>query len=501
MRRRLLLAVLGALGIAVAIPALAAAHPLGNFTMNHLVEVRISQERIELHYILDQAEIPTFQERDRSAAERISRVEAELMDRLRVTDDGRGLPLTVETGTTLDLLPGQGGLQTTRIEVDLSAPFDGTGTVAVRDGTYEDRLGWKAVIAKAGDGTDVRSTVPSEDITDGLRRYPDAGIERPSDVRSATFTVREGDGALTAPAAKGGGDTRTRSDSQTSGDGFAGVFADAAAGEGILLLLLLTAFGWGALHALSPGHGKGMVAAYLVGSRGTTRDALALGMVVTITHTIGVFALGLVTLLLAQYILPEDLYPWLNVAAGALVVGIGGAILWSRLQTARGKRAPLFSRLIDHDHEHGPDHTHGSHHHHDHPAHDHSEHDEAHSQSAHGHGHSHDHDHHPPRDITWKGILGMGASAGLIPCPSALVVLLGAISQQQVALGLLLIVTFSIGLAATLSILGIAVVHAGRLTSRLNVPGRVTRALPVVSAVIIVGLGLVLTGRALPEVL
>ena len=134
----------------------------------------------------------------------------------------------------------------------------------------------------------------------------------------------------------------------------------------MLLFLLLASFGWGALHALSPGHGKAMVAAYLVGSRGTSRDAVALGAVVTVTHTIGVFALGLVTLLLAQYILPEDLYPWLNIVSGLLVVGIGGAILWSRVQTARGRRNALFG----HHHDHG----HGHHHHHD-------------------HDHDHDHDH------------------------------------------------------------------------------------------------------------
>src|SRR5205085_12565855 len=124
-----------------------------------------------------------------------------------------------------------------------------------------------------------------------------------------------------------------------SGDGFAGVFADAASGRGVLLLFLLAAFGWGALHALSPGHGKTMVAAYLVGTRGTARHAVALGATVTITHTIGVFALGVVTLLLSQWILPEQLYPWLNLASGLMVVGIGAAVLRARVAKVAGRRS------------------------------------------------------------------------------------------------------------------------------------------------------------------
>ncbi|MFL5841036.1 MAG: nickel/cobalt transporter, partial [Thermoleophilaceae bacterium] len=250
-----------------------------------------------------------------------------------------------------------------------------------------------------------------------------------------------------------------------SGDGLAGVFSDAADGKGVLLFLLLAAFGWGALHALSPGHGKAMVAAYLVGTRGTARHALALGATVTVTHTIGVFALGVVTLALSQYVVPEDLYPWLTVASGLMVVLVGATVLRSRLRTRRAAAA--------HRHAH-----------------------------AHGHAHSHsDHTHsHAPQDLTWKGLFGMGASAGLIPCPSALVVLLGAISQHQVALGLLLITIFSVGLAATLSVLGLAVVYARGLLGRLNFGGGMATALPAISALVIVAAGLVLTAKGIGQV-
>ena len=146
-----------------------------------------------------------------------------------------------------------------------------------------------------------------------------------------------------APRGEGGDFTTTR---DGESDGFAGLFEDAAAGEGVLLLLLLAAFGWGALHALSPGHGKAMVAAYLVGTRGTARHAVALGATVTVTHTIGVFALGLVTLALSQYILPEDLYPWLNLVSGLLVVVIGAGVLRSRIDGAAAGTATATGTAI-----------------------------------------------------------------------------------------------------------------------------------------------------------
>ena len=210
----------------------------------------------------------------------------------------------------------------------------------------------------------------------------------------------------------------------------------------MLLFLLLAAFGWGAVHALSPGHGKAMVAAYLVGTRGTARHAAALGATVTVAHTAGVLLLGVVALTLSAFVLPEQLYPWLNLASGLLVVVVGSAVLRSR---ARKRKA-----------------------------------------------HAHHHHHHHPEEISARGILAMGASAGLIPCPSALVVLLAAVAQNQLALGLVMIVAFSLGLAATLTVLGLAVVHA----TQLPMPGRVAAVLPTVSAVAIVGVGVLLTFQA-----
>lgn len=439
----------------LAVPSVATAHPLGNFSVNHLAEIAISQDKVTVDYVLDQAEIPTFQERDRSEEDVIASKQAEVREKLELTVDGRVVELEPVAPPSLELRPGSGGLQTTRFEISLAAAVDSPSRVELHDGTFPGRVGWRGVVVKPGDGTTVRSTAPSGDPTKRLTTYPQDLLESPLDRRNGSFEVESGNGTVIAPPAEGG---RAVESGRGGEDGFAGLFSDAAAGQGVLLLLLLAAFGWGALHALSPGHGKAMVAAYLVGTRGTPRHAFALGGVVTVTHTVGVFALGFVTLALSQYLLPEDLYPWLTLASGLLVVVVGAAVLRSRVRNARSRTS------------HAHDHAHAGHHHHHH-------------------------------DLSWRGVLGMGASAGLIPCPSALVVLLGAISQREIGLGLLLIVVFSLGLAATLTGLGLAVVYAGRLTTRLHVSPKLVNALPAVSAVVILAVGLVLTARAVPGVI
>jgi nickel/cobalt transporter (NicO) family protein len=449
MRRALLLALL----LLVALPAAASAHPLGNFSVNHLAEVSVSSDRVEVRYVLDQAEIPTFQERGLPDGEVLARKQAEVRKRLVLTVDGVRVPLRAAGQATISHPPGAGGLRTTRVELPLAASVSapehpagfagGHRRVAVRDGTFPGRVGWHAVVPRPGTGTAVRADVPAGDPTGGLRHYPQDALSTPADVREASLAVSPGSGTLDAPdghrAAGRGHEGRD--------DVLSRAFSSAAAGEGVLVLLLLTAFAWGALHALSPGHGKAMVAAYLVGARGTARHAVALGATVTITHTAGVFALGLVALGLSEYVLPEDLYPWLNLVSGLLVLVVGGYVLRKNLRRHRRR-----------------------------------------------------HHHHHPEQLSWRGIVAMGTAAGLIPCPSALVVLLGAIAQGQIALGMVMIVAFSLGLATTLTVLGLVVVSAGRALSRLNVPTRVVTALPAVSASLIVGVGVVLTVQAVPQV-
>ncbi len=452
---RTLAAIVAAGAIALLAAAPAQAHPLGNFSVNHLDVVSISRDRVDVRYVLDQAEIPTFQQRDRSAAEVLAATRRAVERGVTVTADGRPVALRF-TGPGVVAHPrGQGGLPTTRVELGLRAPVGDARRVTVRDATFPGRLGWKAIVVARGAGTAVRSSVPAQDPTAGLRRYPPALLSSPADTRAASFSVAPGAGTVVAPRADG---TPAGSAAGGAGDALSSAFERAAAGQGVLLVLVLTAFGWGMVHALSPGHGKAMVAAYLVGARGRPRDALALGLTVTVTHTIGVFALGLVTLALSQAILPEDLYPWLNLSSGLLVVAVGAAVLRARVRATRA-------------------HAHQHHHHH-------------------GHGHHH---HHGPERITRRGLVAMGASAGLIPCPSALVVLLAAIAQHEVALGLVLIVAFSAGLAATLVALGLLVVSASGAARRIRAPGRAAALVSAGSALAIVAVGVVLTAQAVPQ--
>jgi nickel/cobalt transporter (NicO) family protein len=429
----------------------ASAHPLGNFSVNHLSTVSISAGRVDVRYVLDQAEIPTVQERGLGRAEVLRRKLAEIRRGLTLTVNGGRARLLRASRPKLTFPPGAGGLATTRLELTLDAVVRAPRRVVLHDDTYIGRIGWKAIVAAPGTGTAVRTHAPSGDPTGGLRTYPKDLLQTPLDERDASFSVTPGDGTLSAP--KGIGGRPMRAEAGRS-DGLTALFEDAAAGRGVLILMLLGALGWGALHALSPGHGKAMVAAYLVGTRGSVRDAVILGGTVTVTHTAGVFALGLVTLALSQYVLPEQLYPWLTAISGFMVVAVGAAVLRSRLR-----------RSHEHSHSH-----------------------------AHEHGHEHGR-------LETRSLLGLGAAAGLLPCPSALVVLLAAISQHEVALGMLLIVAFSLGLAGTLTALGIAVVHARRLVPPGIARGRVAALMPAASAVIVIALGLVLAARAVPDLM
>jgi ABC-type nickel/cobalt efflux system permease component RcnA len=271
------------------------------------------------------------------------------------------------------------------------------------------------------------------------------------------------------------GDTAT---GERSLDGFADALAGGNTHGLLIVFLLAAAFGWGALHALSPGHGKAMVAGYLVGARGTPRHAAILGLMVTATHTVSVFALGLLTLAASQYILPEQLYPWLGVLSGLLVVGIGLTVMRSRFRRWRVARAEAA----------GEANPRAGHQHH-----------------VHRHKHiGHGHHHHPDGPITMRGLIGLGVSGGIVPCPSALVVLIAAISQHRVGLGMALILAFSLGLAATLTAVGLAVVFGGRLITRLRPERRIfgsrfAGALPALSASVIVLAGVLITSKAIPQ--
>ena len=457
MRRALaLLACLAALSA----PAAASAHPLGNFTVNRHATVELSGERIYVHYVLDLAEIPTFQLGDTVGSPGFAEAAAR---KLELTVDGRPARLrTLEHRS--ERRPGAGGLETLRFDAVYVAATGSGATLALRDRNLGSRIGWREIVVRARDGAELHgASVPAESASDELRAYPGELLRSPLDVSAATarFTLGRGPGTppsldAAAPAAHEGG-------------GFEALVSRGDLSLGAILLSLGLAAFWGAAHALTPGHGKAIVAGYLVGTKGRPRDAVLLGAIVTVTHTAGVFALGLVTLLLSRFIVPESLYPWLTLASGLLVVGVGASVLLSRLR----------SRTHDHHHH---DHGHDHHHHH------------------HGReGDHHHHDHHG--EINRRGLLGVGVAAGLLPCPSALVVLLAAIALHRVGFGLALILAFSVGLAATITGIGLVAVLAKRAFSRLTLDGPVIRLLPAASALAILAVGIGITLNALPEVL
>jgi nickel/cobalt transporter (NicO) family protein len=430
MRRLVLLLVVAA---ALAAPAAAAAHPLGNFTINRFSRVEVSGHRVYVRYVLDLAEIPTFQAGRIDARAYARRIAANA----QLTLDGRRAPL-VPLGEALAHPLGAGGLHTTRLEVVLAGPRIGGPTeLAYHDANYADRIGWKEIVV--GAHTASRS--------DELRAYPKDMLSSPLDVTSATAALRPNGGPDVPPALSRG--KVLQAPDRVADARFASLVGRSHLSALVILASLAAALFWGAAHALSPGHGKTIVTAYLVGRRGTARHAALLGLIVTATHTVGVFALGLVTLALSQFVVPDQLYPWLNLVSGVLVVAIGASVLRARWRHGRG-------------------------HHH----------------------HHHDHEH----ATSFRSLLAVGVSGGLLPCPSALVVLLAAISLHRVAFGLILILAFSAGLALSITGIGLAAVLARSAFRRVSLEGPLIRLLPAASALVILAAGLAMTLRAVPKV-
>jgi nickel/cobalt exporter len=431
--RRLLLVLL----VALALPAAAQAHPLGNFTVNRYSGLELSGERVYVQYVLDVAEIPTLQEGSRLRRPGFAESLRKGID-LRI--DGRRTPLRL-LDSSLEERPGAAGLKTLRLEAIFEAAVSGGSRLAYRDRNFSNRRGWREVVVSAERGAKIASsTAPGISRSRVLTAYPRELLSEPLAVDAATVSYRPGSLAGDPPTVGELGPAERTS------NGFESLVSRELS-VGFVLLSLVLALFWGAAHAFSPGHGKAIVAGYLIGSRGTPRHALLLGAIVTATHTVGVFALGLVTLALSAFIVPDQLYPWLNLVAALLVLGVGLTVLRWRLRGAH-----------PHDHDHG-----------------------------------HEHHHHDRR-----GVLAIGVSAGIVPCPTALVVLLAAISLQRVGYGLVLILAFSLGLATAVTGIGLLAVTAKRAFSRLSFDGPVLRALPAVSALVVIGLGVVMTLRALP---
>ncbi len=515
MKRLLALAALAA--ALLAWPAAAMAHPLGNFTINRYSQVEIAGDRVYVLYVLDMAEIPTFQAGRIDGAAYARQIAANV----HLTVNGE--PAVLEPLRHALAFPkGSGGLRTTRLEVLLQGPHvAAAGTrLAYRDANYANRIGWKEIVVRASGGASTPvSSAPSTSRSNALRAYPRDLLSDPLDVTSATATIDPGTGPASPPELTSG--SALQAPDRVADHGFARLIGRGHLTPLVILASIGIALFWGMAHALSPGHGKTIVAAFLVGQRGKARHAAALGGIVTLTHTIGVFALGGVTLALSELIVPDTLYPWLNLASGVLVVAIGGSVLLGRLRGRLGDlhtigaRAGRASRLVlgrgvaarrtpaptpaaaaasaspGRFHATLPVSRQGG-------SVSSSAHTHAHGGLTHSHG-GREHS-HVPETPGWRGLVAVGISGGLLPCPSALVVLLAAISLHRVAFGLVLIVAFSVGLALTITAIGLVAVFARKAFRRMSFDGPIVRLLPAASAIVILAAGIAMTARAFPKV-
>jgi ABC-type nickel/cobalt efflux system permease component RcnA len=494
--RRALLVAAGAAGLVLIPVGPADAHPLGNFTVNHSDALEFTPDGVALRAVVDRAEIPTAQalldiapdgEPGADVLARTAATEcAALADDVVLTVDGTRIPWSVDS-TTLEIVPGTAGLPTLRLSCALSAEVDLStrSRIGFRDDHQTDRIGWREITA---DGDGVRlldSPVPAVSPSDELRSYPADLLQAPLDVRTLEVTtepgVNAGSGAVANPS---------------SGDPFAATLAaldrrltDLIGDDGLTPLVGVLALGLAVLlgcgHALLPGHGKTVMAAYLAGRRGRPRDAVLVGATVTATHTVGVLVLGLAVSVSSAFA-GEQVLRWLGVLSGALVAVIGVVMLRAAAQdgrTARRRPEPVRARVpvLAAAVLHGNGHDH---------AHDHS------------HGHDHAHAHHPPHGTGRGGLAGMGVAGGLVPSPSALLVLLASVALGRTVFGVLLVLAYGLGMAATLTAVGLTLV---RLRDRLfnRAPSPVlrfaARTVPPATAalVLVVGLALVVRGVAL----
>jgi nickel/cobalt exporter len=478
--RRYLAILYAMLAMALAVlaaPRPAAAHPLGNFSVNRYSRIEVDAAGLRLRYALDMAEIPTLQELAAldadadgtvSAGERAAHAQAlaaRLAAGLSLRADGKPLPLSAGRAE-LTLRPGQAGLETLYLRLDLTAPLpEGAGPwrIDYADTVFGGRAGWGEVVVR-GPGL-LEASAPAEDLSRELTAYPPDMLAAPMTSDGASFRFAAVAGQPAASAERGAAPPAQ----QPGDDQLAALVNTPITGPLALAGVLLTAMALGAAHALTPGHGKTIVAAYLVGARGTAAHALFLGLTTTITHTAGVFGLGLVTLFVSAWVLPEQLYPWLGVLSGALIFSIGAALLRQRYAALRG------AGRRGEQHEHHELDEHGGH--------------------DHGAGY---HTHAPP-PVSWRGLLALGVSGGLLPCPSALVLLLGAVALGRPALGLLLVLGFSLGLAGVLTGLGLLLVRARGLFARLPAGGVLLPGVSLAGAALVTVAGVAITLRALVD--
>jgi ABC-type nickel/cobalt efflux system permease component RcnA len=536
------------------------AHPMGNFSVNHYSRITLTSDGVEIRYILDLAEIPTYQEMQQGGiVTKASDLKVLAFIAARGEEFGRGLDVTLDgKSTALHLIsqdvifpPGAGGLPTMKMGFVYRAaypagPAGASARLTFEDHNFDGHRGWKEIIVAAPQGVLISSSAPAKDRSSELSNYPVDPLNSPPQDLTASiqFTLpasialavsQPGSRAEPGPASAAGGirqghagdrgkiapitstpgtstpgagssarsarilktdptaaihpqrwatetapaqPTPLKANQQaTPRSAFTELITKEHAGFWFLITAALIAFGLGAFHALEPGHGKTIVAAYLVGSRGTIRHAALLGIIVTASHTAGVFGLGAITLYASRSIVPERLYPWLGVLSGLLIAGLGGYIFLRRWTGQDG------------DHSHTDDQPH------------------SHWFTAEKTprpvpevrtGLASTRDRAAAKSVSLTQLFVLGITGGIIPCPAALVVLLSALALHRIGLGLFLIVSFSLGLATVLVAFGILMVYARQFIVRFKVDGPLTtRWLPLASAAFMTILGMAITVQTL----
>jgi nickel/cobalt transporter (NicO) family protein len=456
----------------------AMAHPMGNFSVNHYSRLHFGRSGVELTYVMDLAEIPTFQLQGSGTVD-AAKLAKEWVSKLTLTREGQPVGWQIRSVAS-KASDGAGGMPVLRVVVTADAPVD-AGKVVYDDGNFPGRAGWKEIVVDHEPDALLHSASRgSQDLSKALTIYPtDPSVTPPQDLEATVDWAPAPIVTATAAVAPAPAATSSFAQQQPSapgsvvrGDFLSRMLQRRSLGWRLMLLCVAAAFGLGAMHAMSPGHGKTIVAAYLVGSRGTLKHAGLLGLVVTFTHTFTVFLLGLGVLFFQQYVVPEKIIPVLGAMSGLSIVVVGLSLLYRRTRS-----------LLSGGHEH--------HHHHQ---------DHEHSHGA-GFAHTHDgstHSHMMEGDITPGSLIALGVGGGLVPCPSALILMLSAIALGRPGFGLVLLFGFSAGLALVLIGIGAMALYARHLLpdSRRASNHPAVRLIPVFSSVVVIVLGLTITAAS-----
>lgn len=513
----------------------ASAHPLGNFTINHYTGLVVRSGAVSADLVVDTAEIPTFKRRsefdvngdkvvDDAELATFSAAEcAREVGRLDLRVGGRAVAFTVSRAS-LALLDGAAGLKTMRLECSATAAVALDRAGSQIEFTRRDpagRIGWREITAQGDGVTLTGSTVPATSISNRLAAYPQDMLKSPLAVSTASLVAHPGGAALIASRALRGTSIGSRGvDAATAA--FQKYVGRRTLSPLVGVVALLFAIVLGAVHALAPGHGKTVMAAFIVGERGSLRQAWIIALTVTITHTAGVLVLGVV--LSAFDLAAPRVYGALGLASGLLLASVGVVLLARALRQRRAGRTALVApeqvQLLvaagsaapghphphphDHDQEHAhphpheqaPEQAHEHPHPHPHPQpHEHA----AVANTSHKHG-AFSHTHavpDPDKPLGLRSIIAMGFAGGLVPSPSALVVLLGAVALGRTWFGIVLVIAYGAGMALTLTGTGLLLSRAsGRLGSgassygpRMQQAMRLAKVLPFVTAGVVLVVG------------